>query len=155
MAQVATNKFVLTIESFKVRCLMLWKAQRWSPVRAAQYSTYYAQILDAKAAVAKDKLTEEDLDRPDPFYARMSLKTQEPIHDNTVASLIDRSAHLAVAANGLELHALALYHTWRVCCEGRRTQESKLACHHKHQQNISLPGYTTIATQAQESCAPD
>lgn len=69
---------------------MLWHAQKWSEARAIQYSTYYAQIAEAEAALARQNLKEGDLDKEGAYYPKISLKTQDPKYDDTMTSLIDR-----------------------------------------------------------------
>ena len=47
-------------------------------------------MLEAETAIAKQRLVEEDLDRAEAYYPKISLKTHEAISTDTLASLLDR-----------------------------------------------------------------
>lgn len=61
VVQVSRNALVTLIESVRVRCILLWHAERWSPEKAAKHSGYFARIIQAEAAAAKHR-EEDDAD---------------------------------------------------------------------------------------------
>ena len=53
--QIARNGLVTIVESIKVRCILLWHAQRWSKARAAKHSAYFARLAEAELIAAKHR----------------------------------------------------------------------------------------------------
>ena len=53
--QIARNGLVTIVESIKVRCILLWHAQRWSKARAAKHSAYFARLAEAEMIAAKHR----------------------------------------------------------------------------------------------------
>lgn len=58
LEQVSRNLLVTLIESVRVRCILLWHAQKWSLERAAGHSAYFAHIAEAERRVARHRAEE-------------------------------------------------------------------------------------------------
>ncbi len=43
------------VESIKVRCILLWHAQKWSKAGAAKHSAYFARLAEAEFTAAKHR----------------------------------------------------------------------------------------------------
>lgn len=43
------------VEGIKVRCILLWRAQKWSKARAAKHSAYFARLAEAEFIAAKHR----------------------------------------------------------------------------------------------------
>jgi len=46
---------VTMVEGIKVRCILLWRAQKWSKARAAKHSAYFARLAEAEFIAAKHR----------------------------------------------------------------------------------------------------
>ncbi len=61
--QIARNALVTVVESIKVRCILLWHAQKWSKARAAKHSAYFARLAEAEFTAAKHRWLTSDFRR--------------------------------------------------------------------------------------------
>lgn len=82
------------IESIRVRCILLWHAQRWSKERAAKHSAYFARISAAELAAAKHRAEDEahsdDEGRPAKAVFRRSSRLKRDISASSAASSVAR-----------------------------------------------------------------
>ena len=81
------------VESIRVRCILLWHAQRWSKEGAAKHSAYFAHIAAAELAAARHRAEDDphsdDEDRSTKTFLRSS-RLKRDMSASSAASSVAR-----------------------------------------------------------------